>query len=278
MTFDGVLMVDWSGGNDRGPTPKKDAIWACHATATDQQPPIYLRNRQIAADWITETLAREHAAGNRTLVGFDLCFAYPLGFARHLTGSDDPLQLWDWFAARVIDSPAANNRFDLAGQINGRFPGIGPFWFNGLRRDIDHLPRKGSARHGHGLPEKRAADAAAKGAFSPWQLAGAGAVGGQAIMGFPTLARLRQHFGAALSVWPFQTPDTPIVLAETYFSLLPLRPAPDTIKDAAQVSQYASLFARLPPAAMDNLLDHKATPEGWVLGLGHASMLRDVHG
>lgn len=279
MKFDKVIMLDWSGGNDRGPQPVKDAIWACVATAGVAEEPIYLRNRMLAEDWLTETLQTLRNAGQRVLVGFDLCFAYPSGFATRLVGSEDTLALWDWFEARVQDSPKTNNRFDLAGEINALFPGTGPFWFNGLARDIPHLPRKGRGRTpDHGLAEKRAADIAIKGSFSPWQLAGAGAVGGQVIMGLPVLARLRHRFGKALSVWPFQPPDAQIVLAETYFSLLPdlVAADPRPIRDAAQVSLYARAFSALPAGDMAHLMDVEVTPEGWVLGAGKDGLLRDA--
>ena len=36
------------GGNDRGATPKKDAIWTCFAG----QKPIYHRNRQVAETYL----------------------------------------------------------------------------------------------------------------------------------------------------------------------------------------------------------------------------------
>ncbi|WP_199910626.1 molybdopterin-binding protein [Loktanella sp. Alg231-35] len=269
-------MVDWSGGNDRGAKPVKDAIWACLATKGIAEAPVYLRNRQLAEDWIIQTLSRLQAEGRRVLVGFDLCFAYPTGFATQLIGSEDTLALWDWFAARVTDTPDSNNRFDLAGEINAQFPGVGPFWFNGLKRDIDHLPRKGNARRDHGLPEKRAADIAVPGSFSPWQLAGAGAVGGQVIMGLPMLARLRQRFAGTLRVWPFEAPDAQIVLAETYFSTLRELVAadPHPIRDASQVSLYARAFSNMSPDALAVLMDIPATPEGWVLGAGKADALR----
>ena len=280
MSFSKVIMVDWSGGNDRGASPKKDAIWACVGTAGEADEPVYLRNRQLAEDWLVETLQTFQSAGHRVLVGFDLCFAYPSGFATKLVGSEDTLALWDWFEARVQDSPGQNNRFDLAGEINARFPGTGPFWGNGLpNRDIAHLPRKGRARTSdHGLAEKRAADIAIPGSFSPWQLSGAGAVGGQVIMGLPMLARLRRRFGDALSVWPFQAPDAQIVLAETYFSLLPdlIAADPQPIRDAAQVSLYARAFSALPGTDMAALMDVDATPEGWVLGAGEATLLRNA--
>lgn len=280
MTFDTVIMVDWSGGNDRGPIPKPDAIWTCVARGTNVAPPVYHRNRQVAEDWLIGTFDKEVAAGRRVLAGFDLCFAFPAGFAKALTGRADPFAVWDWFADRVIDDPKANNRFDLAGEINSMFPDTGPFWGNALARDIPHLPRKGNDRTFRALPEKRAADVAAKGAFSPWQLSGAGAVGGQVIMGLPTLARLRQHFGADLSVWPFEKHDTPVTLAETYFSLLPQALAAagqkGGIKDAHQVALFARTFARLAPAEMARVMDVPDSEEGWVLGLGHVPLLEQV--
>lgn len=274
MSFDTVVMVDWSGGNDRGAQPKKDAIWACLARDGRAEPPIYHRNRQMAEQWLNTTLKDELDAGRRVLVGFDLCFAYPRGFAQHLIGSEDTLALWDWLAERVEDAPDANNRFDLAGEINALFPGEGPFWFNALKREIPSLPRKQKSRHSHGLDDRRSVERAAKGSFSPFQLAGAGAVGGQVIMGLPMLSRLRHNFGSALSVWPFEASDAQIVLAECYFSLVPLPPDGHAIKDAAQVRHYAERFSAMSAADWAVLLDHPADPEGWVLGLGHEALLQ----
>jgi len=276
MSFDTILMVDWSGGNDRGKAPKRDAIWTAIGRNGKSEAPLYHRNRQNAEIYILDTLKAERAAGRRVLAAFDLCFAFPSGFAEKLTGNADPLALWDWFENRIFDSPTANNRFDIAATINAQFPGVGPFWGNGLKRDIDHLPRKGNDRADHGFPEKRAADIAAKGAFSPWQLAGAGAVGSQVLMGMPTLSRLRNRLGKDLSVWPFQPPDTSIVIAETYFSLLPeaLAAQNHPIKDAAQVSLYAAAFSKLSQDAWTDILSRPPTDEGWVLGLGHEHLLQ----
>ena len=272
-------MVDWSGGNDRGKSPKKDAIWTCVSNDQATQTPIYHRNRQVAESWLTDALNTEIQAGQRTLVGFDLCFAYPAGFAAALIGNSDPLDLWDWFAKHVTDGTSTNNRFDLAADINKRFPGIGPFWGNGLKRDIAHLPRKGSTRTCTHFPEKRAADAAAKGAFSPWQLAGAGAVGGQVIMGLPMLSRLRAAFTKDVCVWPFEKTDRLITLAETYFSLMPkalsATTTDDSIRDADQVSLFARTFATLPATDIARILDVPPSEEGWVLGLGHEDILEN---
>ncbi len=273
MSFDSVVMVDWSGGNDRGATPKKDAIWACIARGGIAEDPLYLRNRQVAEDWIKKAITTERAAGRRVLVGFDLCFAFPAGFAKALIGSEDTLALWDWFEARVEDSPKANNRFDLGGQINRLFPGNGPFWYNGLQRDIADLPRNQQGFTQQAFGQLRKADAAAKGAQSPFKLGGAGAVGGQVIMGLPTLARLRRHFGRDLSVWPFEATGTGIVLAETYFSMLDLPLDGHDIKDAAQVQLYAARFSGLSGEDWAQVLDRPAGPEGWVMGLGHEGLL-----
>lgn len=269
--FDTILMVDWSGGNDRGATPARDAIWTCLNGAD----PMYHRNRQVAETYLCDILDQERAVGRRVLAGFDLCFGYPAGLAQTLIGKNDPLALWDWFETRVQDSPKGNNRFDLAAEINRHFPGVGPFWFNNLNRDIADLPRKASERHGHGLPEARATD---QGAFSPWQLGGAGAVGSQVIMGLPTLSRLRKRYQSDLAVWPFQPADAQIVLAETYFSQLPvaLAQAIDPIKDAAQVRTYADTFAQLSTDQWDQLLNVPPTSEGWVLGRGHTELLESI--
>ncbi|MFY0692645.1 MAG: molybdopterin molybdenumtransferase MoeA [Paracoccaceae bacterium] len=269
--FDSYITVDWSGGNDTGPTPRADAIWVCAAG----EAPLYLRNRISAEDWLKQRLAAERAAGRRVLVGFDFAFGYPEGFAKAVTGSADPLALWDWFEARVEDAPKSNNRFDLAAELNARFPGIGPFWGNGLARDIENLPRKGRARYGSPFSEKRAVEDVARGSFAVWQLSGAGAVGSQVIMGVPVLARLRRAFGTDLSVWPFEEACGGIRLVEIWPSLLREAVAqacgPGDIKDAVQVQLTSNalremdLQGRLEPA----LLAGSAHPvEGWILGVG----------
>ena len=275
--FDTVLMVDWSAANAQRTQPKADAIWYCVARDGIAGPPVYCRSRQEAEPQITAILARERAAGRRVLAGFDFAFGYPAGFGEALTGSTDPFAVWNWFAERVSDGPKANNRFDLAGEINAMFPGVGPFWANGLKRDIPHLPRKGTARTGQTLPERRQAETHAPRAFPVWQLAGAGAVGSQVIMGLPMLARLRDHFGADLSVWPFAPPDRPITLVEIWPSLIDdvvKETIPEgRIKDAHQVQLLAQTIARMDAATLAMMFDAPATPEGWIFGLTHKEAL-----
>ncbi len=277
MSFDTFLMVDWSGGNDRGPKPKKDAIWTCVARGGSSDEPIYHRNRQNAEAWITTLLDDELAAGRRVFAGFDFAFGYPNGFGERLIGTDEPFAIWDWFAERVEDKPTANNRFDLAGEINGLFSGVGPFWGNGLQRDIPDLPRKGRDRHGHGMNEKRAAENIAKGAFPVWQLAGAGAVGSQVIMGLPMLARLRRRFDTALRVWPFEPLDSPVAIVEVWPSLIAKAVAATMpegrVKDAHQVALLAEVLSRLPLDTLHTLLNAPATPEGSIFGADQPDLL-----
>jgi len=275
--FDSVLMVDWSGGNDRGPSPKKDAIWACLGRGGRTEAPVYLRNRIVAEAWIGETIAAERAAGRRVLAGFDFPFGYPAGFAQVLTGSDDPRALWRWLAARIEDAPKANNRFDVAAEMNRACPGIGPFWGNGLRRDIADLPRKGTARTFRWSPERRAAEreAGAKGAFTCWQLSGAGAVGSQVLMGLPVLERLAARFDAA--VWPFEPLGAPVALVEIWPSLLAgairTEERPGEIRDAVQVRVLARAVSALTAERLGRMLSVDAPEEGWILGLDHEAEL-----
>jgi molybdopterin molybdotransferase len=171
----------------------------------------------------------------------------------------------------VQDGETANNRFDLAGQINSTFDGIGPFWGNGLKRDIPHLPRKGRDRAHMPFEEKRAVEKRAKGAFSVWQLSGVGAVGSQVIMGLPVLARLRCQFAGRVVVWPFESLDSPVALVEIWPSLFNAAITPrlgdHPIKDAVQVHVVAEQIAAMPPAALANTLDVPATREGWIFGV-----------
>ncbi|MGJ8622014.1 MAG: molybdenum cofactor synthesis domain-containing protein [Yoonia sp.] len=273
-------MVDWSGGNDRGATPKKDAIWVCAARDGAADEPVYMRNRQLAERWIRTFLQDELTAGRRVLAGFDFAFGYPAGFGQVLTGSDDPFAIWDWITDRISDAPDQNNRFDVAAQINALFPGVGPFWGNGLKRDIADLPRKGLAREGHGVPEKRMAEQQASGAFPVWQLSGAGAVGSQVLMGLPTLNRLRRNFASDLAVWPFEPLDKPLAIVEIWPSLIAkavkATQPEGRIKDAHQVWLLAQTLSALEPDDLRAMLDVAPTPEGSILGLGHEAVLMDT--
>lgn len=276
--FDTVIVVDWASGKSSGPSPRKDAIWIGVASARKLELPLYFRSRIAAEAWLQERLTGEVARGHRVLASFDFPFAYPRGFTAKVTGQDDPFALWAWLAARITDTQAGeNNRFDVAADINRGFGGNGPFWGNPLEREIAGLARTKADYDLYGLPEKRTFEEGISGLFTCWQLAGAGAVGAQVLMGLPMLHRLRVHFGSAISTWPLETADTPIVLAEIWPSLIgpAVKEAEGRgeIRDAAQVRLLAKALASMPAGELAGMMDIPHTPEGAILGVGHEERL-----
>ena len=277
--FDTVAMVDWSGGNDTGPRPRRDAIWLGVVRAGQEAPPRYLRNRIEAEEALARLIATERAAGRRLLVGFDFPFGFPSGFAAALTGQADPLAVWAWLAARITDSPRANNRFEIASEINRTLgQGRGPFWGNARpRHDIPGLPRTKTG-YANPFPDRRAVEHAASGSFTCWQLAGAGAVGSQVLMGLPVLHRLRRRFVPDVAIWPFQPlDDAPVAFVEIWPSLIDAAvkqaEAQGGVRDAHQVRLCARAVSRLSSSDLRAMLDVNAPEEGWIMGLGHEDKL-----
>lgn len=285
LAFDRIAVLDWSAAS----TPKRgrDSIWLGLAADTgmtaENLPTRALAEARLAA------LMRDSLTDRaRLLIACDMSFGYPAGFAQALTGQPDALAVWAWLTDRIRDDSA--NRHNLravAAEANGHFAGGGPFWGNGARVDVPGLSRRKPALPA-GLAEFRLTEqvARAQGLYpkSNWQLAGAGAVGAQNLVGLPVLARLRARFGRDLAVWPFQAPTAPIVLVETYTALVDdavrARDAA-CVRDAAQVTLLAQalraldrtdglhpLFAPPPPAALPD--------EGWIFGLGHSAALAQM--
>ena len=273
--FDTIAVVDWSGGNDTGPKPRKDAIWLGVVRKGETEKPLYLRNRAVAETALVALIAQEQAAGRRLLIGFDFPFAYPRGFAQALIGQADPLALWDWLEARITDEKTANNRFDLAAEINRSLGGKGPFWGNALGRDIVGLGRTKKEYSAAPFPEKRRVETLATGSFSCWQLAGAGAVGSQVLMGLPVLSRLRRHFADDLAVWPFESSqkfNAAVVLAEIWPSMISgavrQAQADGGIRDAHQVRLLAVALSQVVPDKLRQMMAVETDEEGWILGQG----------
>ncbi len=275
--FDRFVMVDWSGGNDAGPSPKKDAIWIGENGPEGEAEPLYQRNRLTAEETLTNGIEAALTAGERLFIGLDFPFGYPAGFAQALTGRADPLAVWSWLAERIVDAPSGNNRFDIAGQINTTLgAGKGPFWSNGLKRDIPGLPRTKTG-YLNPFPERRVVETSAKGSFTCWQLAGAGAVGSQVLMGLPVLERLRRRFPGQIAAWPFEPLERPIALVEIWPTLIDpavrIATSPDDIRDAVQVRLLSRALSRLAPDRLTRMLTVGAPEEGWILGQGFESDL-----
>ncbi|MEO0363283.1 MAG: precorrin-8X methylmutase, partial [Pseudomonadota bacterium] len=288
--FDTYVIVDWSARSKPSPArPSKDAIWLGIARAgEDEVDAEYLRTRAEAEARLAVLLRTEATAGRRALAGFDFPFGYPAGVARRVAGASSAMALWDWLAAAVTDAPDnANNRYEVAARINRLYDGVGPFWGTPNAREMADVPARGTARLGEDHPpERRACEMAAKGAKSVWQLAGAGAVGGQVLVGLPALARLRAALGDLAQVWPFESglaaPHAPVTLAEIYPSLfaVPSDAAAGQIGDELQVRATAAAYRDFDAAgALVEMFAAEAVPPGarkavareeaWILGLGH---------
>jgi molybdopterin molybdotransferase len=238
-----------------------------------------MRNRHLAESWLAEQIRASLDNGERLAIGFDFPFGYPTGFAKALTGSDDPLSVWEWLQGKITDTPKANNRFDVAAEINALFEGVGPFWGNGLKRDIPDLPKKGNDRTRNPFAEKRRVEMQAKGSFTLWQLAGSGAVGSQVLMGLPVLQRLRDQFPGKIAVWPFEPLEAPIAFLEIWPSLIAKEVTGHDIRDAAQVKTLARIVSDMDArgtlqAALEK--GRQETEEGWILGVGCEDLMRNT--
>lgn len=281
--FDTVLVVDWSAGKRAGPTPRKDAIWLGMTREGISQEPVFCRSRQEAEREIEALIRAEQAAGRRMLCSFDFPFGYPAGFARYVTGSDDPFALWDWFEARITDAPdGSNNRYDVAETLNRLFGGLGPFWGKSHADKWPDLPYRKEGIVYESIAEKRTCDVISKAASSCFQMAFPPTVGGQVMMGLPTLNRLRRRTGAR--VWPFEPwQDAAVVFAEIWPGVIEgavkaalVRDGADVIRDRVQVRLLANALALLPAtdlaAHMSDLPD-AALEEAWILGAGLSDAL-----
>lgn len=283
MRVDRVAMLDWSSA--RGPKRGKDSIWLGQAGA-GARAPLNLATRSEAE----AALHAVCAEAGRVLIGVDIGFAWPAGFAEGLTGQARALAVWDWLAARITDGPEGPNHRAVAAQANARFAGGGPFWGDGSKDATPGLPRlKPDLPPGmdwHRGIEKAAAFGRVK-PKSMFQLAGVGAVGVQALTCIPVLQRLRLAYPGEVAVWPFEpVHGARVVLAEVYFSLLaPLMPSAlprYACLDAAQVDLLARAVQRLSDAGALSELMRPAAPsaqvqdEGWILGAGHHGTLQDA--
>ncbi|MEP2920747.1 MAG: gephyrin-like molybdotransferase Glp [Sulfitobacter sp.] len=279
--FDTILVVDWSAGKRAGPTPRKDAIWLGVTRDGRSDMSLYCRSRLDAEAQIGELIQAEQAADRRVLCAFDFPFGLPRGFARHVTGSDDPFGVWDWFEAHIQDAAdGTNNRYDVAEQLNAMFAGQGPFWGKPQADKWPGVPYRKEGIVFDVMSEKRVCDAITKASSSVFQLAFPPTVGGQMMMGLPMLNRLRRLAGVA--VWPFDAwQDAPVVLAEVWPGVI--EPAVraqmqgnDEIRDRVQVRLLANALARLPAVDLEQHMgDHppEAQEEAWILGAGLSERL-----
>ncbi|TRD20715.1 gephyrin-like molybdotransferase Glp [Palleronia caenipelagi] len=279
--FDTVIVVDWSAKSAPSPVrPSADAIWIAE-TSGGETACSYHRTRSEAVAHLEARFEGVLAEGRRVLAGFDFAFGYPAGTAQALTGHEDVFALWAWLAERIEDDARnGNNRFEVAAEMNRCLQGR-PFWGRPKERQVADLHWGKGETDYSAFAERRAVEQVLTGAKPVWQLMGNGSVGSQSLTGLPRLQGLRVRFGGALSVWPFEAPETPIVLAEVWPSMLADEVAaqmgPDDVKDAAQVTVLAeALHAAAQRGDMGALLAAAKGPEaeGWVLGASVEHLLR----
>lgn len=274
--FDRIVIVDWSAAGR--PVRGANAIWIGCDRGGLSNPPTRAR--------AAEALERAVQAPGRLLIGIDAALGHPAGLAQAIAGRDRALALWDWLAARHRDDAAnASNYRDLAAGMN-RSLGRPVFWGNGRRLQIPDLPRLKPPPHPD-IAAHRATEARHPGGphpKSPFQLAGAGAVGAQSLTAIAWLNRLRGHAGVA--VWPFQPiAGARVVLAEVYPAMLGRLDASGwPCLDAAQVALLARRLRALdrdealaPMLIPDPRIAHLAA-EGQILGFGHEATLRPAPG
>ena len=220
--FDGYVAVDWSARArlKRGANSIWIAVCDAHGAPTLENP----ATRREAMNRIETLLGEATKECRRLLCGFDFSFGYPKGTARMLTGRYGWEAVWTRIAEVIEDCPNnKNNRFDAAAAMNKRFGGDGPFWGNGLQRDIPGLPRR-RPLHGWGenLPPRfRYAEGVVPRAQEVWKINGVGSVGGQALTGIAALEGLRRR--TDVQAWPFEETFGEVrshVLAEIYPSLI----------------------------------------------------------
>ena len=294
-TFDAYLMVDWSAASKR--RTGKDSVWWCVCTwrrgrlaiEANKNPPT----RQACFDAVRQQLRELVASGSRVLVAFDFPYGYPFGFARMLgLGGTAWRAIWKELSSRVVDEvDNTNNRFRVANDLNAMSGASeGPFWGHPPGQMYLRLHATEPTYPVRGLTRLRETERHARGAQPIWKLWGNGSVGGQALLGLPFLARLRddKELRESSRVWPFETGCTlplrdhsaRIVFAEIYPSLVRL--AGDfggRVIDAKQVEATARYLARhdaegtlgnlfTAPARLETTTRHRVeVEEGWILGV-----------
>lgn len=287
--FDRVLIYDWSARSKPSPVkPVRDAIYSCFADQFGVKTPIYHRTRFDAFKHCLDQICSGLDAGGAMFVGFDFSFGYPAGFAKAVTGSDLAVDVWDYLNDRINDAPNnENNRFEIANDLNALFPGIGPFWGCPASIRFDNLPYRGTERSGHGMPDLRKTEEHTPSAQSNWKLFTTGSVGSQSLLGVIYLARLRQKFGRAVHMWPFDGPVPTgfcgAVVCEVYPSLAKVPSDNDmasqqnnpifAIPDACQVTRLAMRLITVTEIEWQNchpdvdINNDQIRQEGWIFGV-----------
>ncbi len=283
-------MIDWSAASR--PKRGKDSIWYCLYDRSGGSRKLENPATRHLAFHDIETILTESVRQRKvTLVGFDFPFGYPSGFssAAGLAGAKPWLAAWNFLEAEIKDDESnKNNRFEVAESLNSIIlKKIFPFWGHPNGRTFHQLKSNKGRPH---VAEFRMTELIARGAQSVWKLYGNGAVGSQALVGIPWLARLRNssQLNAYSAVWPFETGlELPknvgeqcfILYAEIFPSLRKVDVKKSETRDEAQVKGFVqylkikdergSLSASFlgPRKSSSSSRKKIVAEEGWILGV-----------
>ena len=296
--FDAVIIADWTAAE--GKKLGDQSVWVGVAKR-DVRFRLYTETHNVATraegEALLNRLISEHRKrGDRVLVGLDFNFGYPAGTAARLKLDGSPWSaMWKFIAANIVDkADNTNNRYQVAAKINRLMTDEAwPMWGAPAKQAQRWLTTtKPPAGSGADIPEFRATeDAVRKGRLQPksvWQMHGAGAVGGQTLVGIPMVRRLLESLGPSGAVWPFGTgwraldaadvEPLSAVVVEVWPSMFNAQPEPGEFKDQAQVRVTAEALAKMddagdlakafaPPKGADEALIAKVEQEeGWILG------------
>lgn len=297
--FDAYVVADWTAAETRklGDT----SLWIGVAKR-DVRFRLYTETHNVATRaegeaLLASILADHRKRGDRVLVGLDFNFGYPVGTAARLKLDGTPWNsMWKFIASNVVDkADNTNNRYQVAAKMNRLMTDEAwPLWGAPAKQAQRWLTTtKPPAGAGADIPEFRATEnAARKGRLQPksvWQMHGAGAVGGQTLVGIPAVRRLLESLGSSGAVWPFGTgwreltPDDiePLsaLVVEVWPSMFEGKPNPGEFKDQAQVRSTAEALAHMdeagelakafgpPKDATPELIAQVEQEEGWILGV-----------
>ena len=298
--FDAYVIADWTAAE--GKKLGENSVWIGVAKR-DVRFRLYTETHNVATRaegeaLLTSILADHRKRGDRVLVGFDFSLGYPVGTAARLGLTGQPIwsAMWKFVASNIVDkADNTNNRYQVAAKMNRLMTDQAwPFWGAPAKQAQRWLTTtKPPAGSGADIPEYRATELAIKGGRlqpkSNWQMHGAGAVGGQTLVGIPMVRRLLEGLGPAGAVWPFGTgwrvleaadvEPLSVLVAEVWPSMWPTTPTEGEFKDQAQVRTTALAFAELddkgdlakafgaPKTATPELVEQVEMEEGWILGV-----------
>ena len=296
--FDAYIIADWTAAE--GKKLGDNSLWVGVAKR-DVRFRLYSETHNVATraegeKLIADLLADHRKRGDRVLLGFDFNLGYPAGTAERLGLDGTPWSaMWKFVAANVVDkADNTNNRYQVAAKMNRLMTDAAwPFWGAPAKQTQRWLTATKPPEGTGDMPEFRATELAAKkGRLQPksvWQMHGAGAVGGQTLVGIAAVRRLMEKLGESAAVWPFGTgwrkldvadvePVSTLVV-EVWPSMWDVKPEPGEFKDQAQVRVTAETLARMdedgslstafapPKGVQDDLIARVEGEEGWILGV-----------